>query len=124
MIAQRVLIIEDEPDVVYTIKFILQANGFDVLTTAGVAESLALLARDVPDLILLDLRLPDGDGWDILAWARADERLKKVPIVIVSAHTTPSTAHRAVGEGANGYITKPFMADQLVNTVLTHITPD
>jgi two-component system, OmpR family, response regulator VicR len=112
-----VLVVDDEPDIVYMIRVILRSQGYEVVTASGVREARSYLAEQTPSMILLDLRLADGEGWEVLETARTDERLKTVPVVILSAHTTPSTAKTGAERGANAYITKPFAATDLVDTV-------
>jgi len=114
---RSVLVVDDEPDIVYMIRVILRSAGYDVVAAESVAEGLEKLAVREPDLILLDLRLSDGEGWQLLDAMRADGRIDRIPVIILSAHATPSAADRAVAEGAKGYITKPFVAGNLVSAV-------
>jgi CheY-like chemotaxis protein len=114
---KSVLVVDDEPDIVYMIRVILRSAGYDVVAAESVAEGLEKLAAREPDLILLDLRLSDGEGWQLLEAMRADGRIDRIPVIILSAHATPSAADRAVAEGAKGYITKPFVAGNLVSAV-------
>ena len=64
--SSRVLIVDDEPDILFMIKVILRSEGYEVVAASGVAEARAQLSEDNPDLVLLDLRLADGEGWDVL----------------------------------------------------------
>jgi len=120
----RVLIVDDEPDIVYMVKVILRSAGFDVDAASGVEDALAHLQSTEPDLVLLDLRLGDGDGWQVLAKLAADGRTDRIPVIILSAHANPTTAERAIQEGARGYISKPFVASRLLETVRTHVSAD
>lgn len=117
----RVLVVDDEPDIVYMVKVILRSAGFEVASASGVGDAITQLSHDEPDLVLLDLRLGDGDGWQVLAEMKADGRTGRIPVIILSAHASPSTAERALREGARGYITKPFVASSLLETVRTHV---
>jgi two-component system, OmpR family, response regulator VicR len=118
----RVLVVDDEPDIVYMVKVILRSAGFEVSSASGVGEAISELSGNEPDLVLLDLRLGDGEGWQVLAHLRDGERTKRIPVIILSAHASASTAERALREGARGYITKPFVASSLLETVRTHVT--
>jgi len=118
----RVLVIDDEPDIVYMVKVILRSAGFQVTSASGVNDAIAKLSEDDPDLVLLDLRLGDGEGWQVLAHLKDDDRTVRIPVIILSAHASPSTAERALREGAKGYITKPFVASSLLETVRTHVS--
>ncbi|SRR6266540_5481218 len=119
----RVLVVDDEPDIVYMVKVILRSAGFEVTAASGVGDAISQLSNEDPDLVLLDLRLGDGEGWEVLDHLKADGRTERIPVIILSAHATPSTAERAIQEGAKGYITKPFVASSLLEAVRQHMSP-
>jgi len=119
--SSRVLIVDDEPDILFMIKVILRSEGYDVLAASGVREARAQLSEDDPDLVLLDLRLADGEGWDVLRDLRDAGKLERVPVVVLSAHASPGTIRRALDEGAAGYVTKPFVTSELVGAVREHV---
>ena len=114
---RHVLVIDDEPDIVYMVKVILRSAGCDVSTASGVKEGVAMIDSQAPDLVLLDLRLSDGDGMEVLDAMRASGKVDSIPVIILSAHATPATSEKAMAAGAKGYITKPFIAGQLVDAV-------
>ena len=113
---KRVLIIDDEEDIRLLGKLLLR-NLYDVAEAASATEGLELVASLLPDVVLLDIRLPDKDGWTILKLIRADERFAGVRVVMVSAHVMAEAAEQARALGADGYIIKPFTADQLSQTI-------
>jgi DNA-binding response OmpR family regulator len=117
VMGRRILVIDDEPDIVYMVKVILRSAGCEVATAAGIKDGTAMIESEDPDLILLDLRLIDGDGMEVLEAMRANGKIDSIPVIILSAHATPSTSERALAAGAKGYITKPFIAGQLVDAV-------
>jgi len=117
----RVLVVDDEPDIVYMVKVILRSAGFDVEAASGVGDAISQLTGEDPDLVLLDLRLADGEGWAVLDHLRSEGRTDRIPVIILSAHASPSTEERAVREGARAYITKPFVASALLETVRRHV---
>ena len=117
----RVLVVDDEPDIVYMVKVILRSAGFDVTAASGVEDAMTRLSGDDPDLVLLDLRLGDGEGWTVLEHLRAEGRTDTIPVIILSAHANPSTTERATREGARAYITKPFVASALLAAVRQHV---
>ena len=120
---RRILVIDDEPDIVYMVKVILRSAGCEVTTAGGVKEGLAMIESEEPDLILLDLRLSDGDGMDVLEALRANGKVDSIPVIILSAHATPALSEKAMKLGARGYITKPFIAGQLVDAVNEQLGP-
>ena len=113
----RVLVVDDEPDIVFMIKVILRSEGYEVAQASGVEEARAQLSDADPDLVLLDLRLSDGEGWEVLRDLREAGRLERIPVVMLSAHASPGTIQRALNEGARGYVTKPFVTSELVGAV-------
>jgi CheY-like chemotaxis protein len=114
---RTVLVIDDQPDIVLMVKLILELEGDEVIGAGSGEEGLAALEGAVPDAVLLDIRLPGIDGWDVLRTLRARGLLERLPVVMISAHSAPSAAGRAVAEGARAYLTKPFDADDLLATL-------
>ena len=116
--ALTALIVEDEGDLRLMTRMILESRpGYDVLEAENGAEALAVLDRSQIDLILLDIRLPDMEGWDILDRLTEQGRFPELPVVMVSAHSTPSTAERALREGVRAYVTKPFTSEELFDAI-------
>jgi CheY-like chemotaxis protein len=103
---------------------ILRSAGHEIQSASNIEESIKMLGTTDPDLLLLDLRLSDGEGWLLLDHLRARGRLESLPVVILSAHTDPSTGERAMLEGARGYVTKPFIASKLLDTVKEYARSD
>jgi DNA-binding response OmpR family regulator len=116
-----ILVVDDEPDIVLMIRTILRSAGYEVMTAGSVREADQVLSAEEPDLVLLDIRLPDGEGWEILERLVEEGRHERLPVVMISAHSTPSTAVRALESGARAYIVKPFTADQLIGTIDTQL---
>lgn len=110
--SQTVLVVEDEPDIAMTTRVSLELAGYRVLV-AETAEQARDRVDDPIDAVVLDLRLPDRDGWWVVDEFRRHPDKASIPIVIVSAHASPSTLARASDQGLP-YITKPFAPDRLV----------
>ena len=122
--AISVLYIEDNPSNVRLVEKIFGLSTDLGLSVAREGSSGVALARELhPDLILLDLHLPDMPGEQVLAALRGDEQLAQTPVIIVSADASPVQAKRLLAAGANGYLTKPFDIDQLLAAVRTRGTP-
>jgi DNA-binding response OmpR family regulator len=122
--SSHVLIVDDEPDILFMIKVILRSEGYEVTEASGVQAAREELSEDDPALVLLDLRLSDGEGWDVLRDLREAGRLGRIPVVILSAHASPGTIRRALDEGAAGYVTKPFITSELIGAVREHAHHD
>lgn len=113
----RVLVVDDETDIRLLVRLCLEAAGHHVSEASTGEEGIRALREDPSDLVLLDLRLPDMDGWDVLEeWAEAPEA-ERPRVVLMSAHASPSTLQRAEREGAAGYIVKPFREADLLRWV-------
>jgi len=115
---RRILCIEDHPEMIDLIRLILERRGFEVEGAVGGKEGLESLRRNPPDLILLDLMMPDVDGWEIFRQLKASDDLKGIPVVVVTAKA--QGIDRVLGlqiAGVDDYITKPFGPKQLVASV-------
>ncbi|MYV79849.1 response regulator [Streptomyces sp. SID1046] len=107
----RVLVVEDDPQLVRALKINLQARKFEVEEASDGGSALRLAAARKPDVIVLDLGLPDMDGIDVI---RAVRGWSKVPILVLSARHTSEDKIRALDAGADDYVTKPFSMDELL----------
>jgi two-component system, OmpR family, KDP operon response regulator KdpE len=110
----RILIVEDEPGIVRALKTNLVAHGFQVETTGSSAQAMESYARRRPDLILLDLGLPDGDGKEIISLVRKETQ---TPIIVLSVRDAEREKVQALTLGADDYLTKPFGPDELLARV-------
>ncbi len=111
---QRVLIIDDEPDTVFLLKEILRSAGFDVIGALGFNEALKKVADLPPDIILLDLMMPDIDGWETYKYLR---QMTKAPVIIVSAKASKDDVVDGLQRGVDDYVTKPFYNAEVVARV-------
>lgn len=112
----RVLVVDDEPQIVRFLKPSLAAAGYDVVTAATGAEALKAAATAAPDVVLLDLGLPDMDGTDVIRLLRA---WSKIPILVLSARDREAEKIAALDLGANDYVNKPFGIGDLMARVRT-----
>ena len=113
--SQTILLVEDEPDIAMTTRVSLELAGYRVLV-AETAEQARDRIGEPFDAVILDLRLPDREGWWVVDEFRRHPEKASVPIVIVSAHASPGTLARASDQGLP-YITKPFAPDRLVGLI-------
>lgn len=115
---KRVLCIENEPEMIDLIKLILERKGFEVLGALGGREGLEVIRREKPDLILLDLMMPDVDGWEVYRQMKADEELRNIPVIVVTAKA--QSIDKVLGlyiAKVDDYITKPFGPQELLDSV-------
>ena len=113
-IKDKVLIVEDEQSISNFISMILTANGFDTIIVRTGEEALTMIASHCPDMIVLDLGLPDRDGRELIHYVR---QKFMTPIIVLSARTTEADKIEALDLGANDYITKPFSTGELLARV-------
>lgn len=104
----NVLIVDDEPDNVGVAQKILRYNGAEVHIAGNGLEGLALLENITPTFILLDLSMPEMDGWEMFSRLRALTRLRTIPVIALTAHAMSGDKEKVLNAGFNGYISKPF----------------
>ena len=104
---KTVLIIEDEADAAELFAEMMRVSGFRVLKTSSSTPALSLIANEKPDLIILDIMMPDVSGLDILRHMRRDPELATIPVVVVSAKSMPADIKIGMKAGASTYLTKP-----------------
>jgi len=115
----RVLLVDDEPDQIELYRYGLEHDGFIVLE-ANEGEAGIEQARSAsPDVIVLDLRLPDIDGWEVSARLKADSRTARIPIVILTAAAAPRLAEEAEAAGCAAFLLKPCYPSDLARTLRT-----
>lgn len=117
MAKKRILLIEDEEDMVYAVTLQLEANNYEVLTAYDGQEGLEKAKKEKPDLIVLDLMLPKMDGYKVCGLLKADTRYNKIPIIMFTARAQESDKETGKEVGANAYITKPFEQEVLLDKI-------
>ncbi len=116
-----VLIVEDNVDNYELVRFLLERAGYQVLSAANGLEGIDAAKREQPDLVLMDLSMPEMDGWKATAQMKAEETTRHIPVLALTAHTLPGDRKRAIDAGCDGYISKPINVasfDKLVATLL------
>jgi two-component system, OmpR family, KDP operon response regulator KdpE len=116
----RVLVVDDEPAILRFLKPALEANDYEVTSAATLAEALKRIAKEPPDVVVLDLGLPDGDGKDVIRQVR---QWSQVPIIVLSAREREAEKIEALDLGADDFVNKPFGVGELMarlRTALRH----
>ena len=113
----RILIAEDERDIRDLITFTLSFSGYEVIATCNGEEAYQASLREIPDLILLDVRMPRMTGYEVCKLLKEQESTKNIPIVFLSAKGQESEVKMGLEAGAEEYILKPFSPDQLVERI-------
>ena len=116
--AKRILCIEDEPEMIDLIRLILGRRGFDVSGAAGGNAGIKAVREQLPDLVLLDLMMPDMDGWEVYQQMKAEESTRNIPVIVVTAKA--QGIDKVLGlhiAKVDDYISKPFSPQELMNSV-------
>ena len=110
------LVVDDAPDIRLLADLVLSMAGFSVTAAASGREALAVLAAgDLPDIVLLDVQMPDVDGWETLSRVRSDPRTSHLPVVLCTVKGLPEDALKGWTLGCDGYLGKPFDIGALVS---------
>jgi two-component system response regulator VicR len=115
---RRVVYIEDEQEMIDLVRLILNRRGFEIFGANGGREGLDIVRRVLPDLVLLDLMMPDMDGWDVYQQMKADETTHNIPVIVVTAKA--QSIDKVLGlhiAKVDDYISKPFSPQELVESV-------
>jgi DNA-binding response OmpR family regulator len=115
---KRVVCVEDEPEMIDLIRLILSRKGFEVLGANGGKEGLVMIKEQKPDLVLLDLMMPDLDGWEVYQQMKADKETTDIPVIVVTAKA--QSIDKVLGlhiAKVEDYISKPFSPQELLDSV-------
>ena len=115
----RILCVEDDPEMIELVRLILARHGYEVIGAAGGEAGLAAIEREKPALVLLDLMMPEMDGWEVFQRMRSDERMQDIPVIVVTAKA--QSIDKVLGlhiAKVNDYITKPFGPSELLSSVI------
>ena len=116
-IREKILIVEDEKSIAHFISTVLNNNGYEALLARSGAEAQSMISSHCPDLIILDLGLPDMDGLDILRHLRSNPDTRKVPVIMLTAKSSEFDKVTGLDSGADDYVTKPFGVMELISRV-------
>jgi DNA-binding response OmpR family regulator len=120
---KSVLFVEDEQELLSTVSALLSDQGYRVATATTAEEALRIMKDSVPDLLLVDIKLPGIDGFDFFLEVKKDERFKGIPVVFLTAFNNLDAAMYAKEHGAAEYITKPFDFEYLITVVKGLVPP-
>lgn len=113
----RVLIVEDNMDTYELVRFILEKNGYEVFLAVNGRDGVNAATKQKPDLIVMDLSMPEMDGWTATRLIKQNKQTSTIPLIALTAHVLPGDRQRAVDSGCDEYITKPMDLLELVETV-------
>jgi CheY-like chemotaxis protein len=114
---KTIMVVDDNPDIITIVRTILEGKGFDVLSASSGPECLELLKTQKPDLIVLDIMMPEMDGLEVLTRLKGMSEFTNVPVVLLTAKVQYEDVLGGYKLGADYYITKPFTSTQLINGI-------
>jgi two-component system cell cycle response regulator DivK len=117
MARTKILIMEDDDDTQGMVRFLLEYKGYEVLVAKDGKQGLELAHQEMPDLILLDLAMPEMDGWLVAQQLKGSPETKSIPVIAVTAYTMSSDRRRAMNAGCDGFIGKPMNVPELIAEV-------
>jgi len=114
MSVKKILVVDDEEDLVKTMSFRLKSAGYDVIVACDGHEALEKARKEKPDLIILDLMLPKLDGYNVCRMLKFDENYKNIPVIMLTARVQEDDKKLGTKVGADAYITKPFHYEEVL----------
>jgi two-component system KDP operon response regulator KdpE len=114
---QKILVVDDDPDLVKALRLRLRANEFDIATASDGYSAIAAAQKERPDLIILDLGLPVGDGFVVLERLQASNPLSSIPVIVLTARDPQNNEDRALKAGAAAFFQKPVDNEELLNVI-------
>jgi DNA-binding response OmpR family regulator len=117
MVRQKILVVDDDPDLLKALRLRLRANEYDITTASDGYSAIASAQKDRPDLIILDLGLPVGDGFVVLDRLQASNPLSSIPVIVLTARDPQNNEDRALKAGAAAFFQKPVDNDELLNVI-------
>lgn len=114
---KKILVVDDDPYILMSLEFLMKKNSYQVMIARNGTEALEAINQDRPDLILLDIMMPDVDGYSICKHVKSKKELKNIHVVFLSAKTKETDIQKGLDLGASLYITKPFSTRDLMKKV-------
>lgn len=114
---KKILIVDDEPNIVMSLEYIFKKENFDVFIARDGAEAIEIVENDIPDIIILDIMMPNVDGFQVLKYLKGHEDLNQIKVIFLSAKNKVSDIELGLQLGADKYISKPFSIKKLVKEV-------
>ena len=115
---KKILIVDDEPNIVLSLDYLVRKKGYTPFIARNGSEALAIAQAEIPDLILLDIMMPDIDGYEVCQTLKSDERFAATKIIFISAKSKKEDIEKGLKMGADKYFTKPFSTKQLLQEMV------
>ncbi|MFN8165925.1 MAG: response regulator [Bacteroidia bacterium] len=113
----KILIVDDDPNILMSLEFLMNKSGYEVRVARNGKEAIEIVNKEIPDLVLLDIMMPDVDGYAICKHIKGTAKLKHILVVFLSAKTKESDIQKGYSMGASLYVTKPFSTRDLMKEI-------
>lgn len=120
--APKILIVDDDPNILLSLEFLLSKNNYQVFIARNGMEALASIEKDIPDVVLLDIMMPDLDGYLVCEFIRKNEAYKHAKVIFISARSKESDIEKGYEMGADLYIVKPFSTRSLLEKITEFVS--
>ena len=117
----KIMVVDDDKDATSLFEEVLKVEGYEPIVLNESALAISLAKQEMPALFILDLMMPEPDGFKLCRMLRKEPEFKKTPIIIVTALNDTDSRIVAIGAGANDYLTKPFRLDELYTSIRDHL---
>jgi two-component system KDP operon response regulator KdpE len=119
----RILLVDDNEDLLLGLKVRLMAHGFELVVAQDGAGAMKMVAEHLPDVVILDLRLPAGDGLQVLQWLKSSSEFANIPVIVCSARDSRTHEAKALAAGAAAFLQKPADTQQLLDAISVALEP-
>ncbi|TEU15444.1 MAG: response regulator [Anaerolineales bacterium] len=119
--SEKILVVDDDSFILRLVSYILETEGYTVVTAADGREALGLLAEHQPDLVICDISMPELDGFATIEAIRADPETQELPVIMLTSRGQERDMQRAREVSADDYLTKPFSSSQVLESVARHL---
>ncbi|MBL7722648.1 MAG: response regulator [Chitinophagaceae bacterium] len=114
---QKILVVDDDPYILMSLEFLMKKNGYEVMVARNGTEALEIVDKQIPHLVLLDIMMPDVDGYAICKHIKSTKKLKEAKVVFMSAKSKEADIQKGYDLGAALYVTKPFSTRELMRQI-------
>ena len=114
---KKILIVDDEPNIVMSLEYIFKKENFNVFIARDGQEAINTIEKETIDLIILDIMMPNVDGYQVLKYIKSEKKLSRMKVIFLSAKNKQSDIEKGLSLGADKYLTKPFSTKKLVSDV-------
>ncbi|HAS46449.1 MAG TPA: response regulator [Microscillaceae bacterium] len=113
----KVLIVDDEPNILLSLEFLMKKQGYKVYIARDGAEAMDMIKEQEPEVVVLDIMMPEVDGYEVCSFIKNDDGLKHIKVIFLTAKTKPEDIEKGKEIGADAYMTKPFSTRNLMKKV-------